>query len=158
VSATPTAEQLVHEEAVRAVAHQQTITAELHGRVNLLVATAAIAISLLGREVFAVRAAAGCAIVALVGFLLVSGSALVMIWPRHNAPELPVRVSVLTEHTHPHGPLDVHAVHRHLLRRLEIQQWLMARRNTVLSRIFRIGGLGLLLQLAGTVAARFLTI
>lgn len=158
MSATPAAEQLIHDEAVREVAHQRATTSELHVRASLLIAAAAIAISLLGDGTDEHGAATGCAAIALFGFLLVCISALAMIWPRRDMPMMLSAVRLLTQTATARAPLDERTVRRHLLKQLEVQQWLTARRNSVLSRVFRVGGVGLILQLAATVAIRFLTI
>ena len=158
MSATPAAEQLIHEEAVREIERLRTIASELHARANLMIAAAAIAVSMLGKETFSHAPASVCLIVALAGSLIVSASAVAMIWPRHEMPMTVSAVSLLTASRTACGSLDAGALRRHLIRQLEVQQWLVARRNAVLSRALRVGGFGLLLQLAATVAARFLTI
>lgn len=155
--ATAAAERLIHDEALRAIERQQAAAAEVRASASLLIATAAIAISLLDHRAFENGAATVCALVALAGFLLVSVSALAVTWPREDLPIMRSPVSMLTAAAGSPISFDADAVRRNLITQMEVQQWLMARRNAVLSRVFRLGGFGLLLQLTATVATRFLT-
>jgi hypothetical protein len=157
VSATPTAEQLVHEEAVRAIGRQQAVASDLRQAASLLIATAAITIALLGGETARGGLASSCSWLAVSGFLVVAFSALAVIWLRHDIPTAARSVSTMTSWLEPHAPPPLAVVRHHLITQLADQQRLLAGRNAVLSRAFRIGGCGLIVQLAATVATRFLT-
>lgn len=153
VAATP--EEIVYDDAVRAIERQRTTAAELRSGASLLIATAAIAISLLGESAFA-GADAPFAWLALSAFVIVSLSALMVIWPRRAAVESPDLARYVRNLTLPNVPGPT-ALRRELTVSLASQQMVAASYIARLSRAFRIGAGALIVQLVATVAARFLT-
>jgi hypothetical protein len=147
-------DELIYDEAQRAIGRQQAAAAELRHGASLLIAAAAISISLLDERSFA--DAAPVAWLALGAFLVVSLSALAVIWPPHgvpNGPNVGALVSALTD-DHPDSQ---HEIRLRLIRSLAFHQQLLTRRTMAVARSFRVGALGLVVQLSATVASRILT-
>jgi len=72
--------ELAYREAVRALEHQRTAASELQGRAGMLLATASISISLLGRDAFA--ASHVLAWLGILCFALLSFCVLAIVWPQ----------------------------------------------------------------------------
>lgn len=146
--ATP--DELVYDEAVRVIERQRVTASELRAGASLLIATAAIAIALLDES-----ASAPFAWLALAAFLVVSLSALAVIWPRRQlleAPRLATHVSNLTGEL----PMATAELQREFITSMAVRQQTMAQYTLSLSRAFRVGASALIVQLAATVAARIL--
>lgn len=151
-------EQLIYDEAVRAIGRQQATASELRSGASLLIATAAIAISLLDERAFA--EATLFAWLAIAGFLAVCGCALAVIWPASKVPTGPSIAALVRSLTSRQlaGEFDDTApLIRLLTSNLADHQQLIARRTAVVSSAFRVGAIALMVQLAATVAARILT-
>ena len=71
--------ELAYREAVRALDHQRTTLTELRSRAGMLLATASISLSLLGRDAF--REMRPCAWAAIVCFALLGVCVLAIVWP-----------------------------------------------------------------------------
>lgn len=156
--ASGTPEQLIYDEAVRAIGRQQATASELRSGASLLIATAAIAISLLHERAFA--EAAPLAWLAITGFLAVCGCALAVIWPASKVPTGPsiaALVRSLTLRQLVGAVEDTAPLVRLLTSNLADHQQLIARRTAIVSSAFRVGAIALMVQLAATVAARILT-
>lgn len=156
-AATP--EDLIYDEAIRAIGLQQAMASELRNGAGLVIATAAIAISLLSESLFA-GASAPLAWAGLVAFVGVCCSVLAVIWPSSAlgaGAEIDSLVRFLTEHRLLGEPDGSSEFRRVLTVSLATQQRLLAQRITTVSRAFRIGLVSLVMQLAATVAARILT-
>jgi hypothetical protein len=69
--------ELAYREAVRALEHQRAALSELRGRASMLLAAAAIALSLLGRQTLATPLAWA----AIITFALLSICVVVIVWP-----------------------------------------------------------------------------
>ena len=151
----PDPEELVYDEAVRAIERQRATASELRAGASLLIATAAIAISLLDERAFP-TAGAACAWIALAAFVVVSLSALVVIWPRHGLPETP-QLSLLVSRLTPSDQPSITALRRKLTVSLGVNHAYGARHLMRLSCAFRVGAGALIVQLLATVAARILT-
>ncbi|MDW5593347.1 hypothetical protein VSS74_03300 [Conexibacter stalactiti] len=155
----PSADELIYDEAQRAIGRQQAAASEMRSGASLLIATAAIAISLLDERAFEGSSAlfAWCAITA---FLLVTASALAVIWPPGRVPNglsIDVLVRSLTIAALPPGQSAERDLWLHFIRGLALHQKLLSQRTMVVSRSFRLGAIGLLIQLAATVASRIFT-
>lgn len=158
MSAT-TPEETVYAEATRAIARQQTVAGELRSGASLLIAAAAIAISLLDERVFA-SAGAPLAWTALTAFVCVCVSAVAVIWPPRKVPEVTdigAMVRSLTRLRLLDGRVRSDDIFVELTTSLASHQRLLARRTTALVRTFRAGVIALFVQFAATVAARILT-
>lgn len=152
--ATP--DQLIYDEAVRAIGWQRSMTAELRSGASILIATAAIAISMLDAQAFDAPGAP-FAWLAVVAFALVSVSALAVIWPRrsvHTAHDVGWLVRTLTAKRGHEDRLKSAEVRRQLTLDLAAHQRLNAWHISNLSRASRAGGVALIVQIAATVAAR----
>lgn len=125
-------EQLIYDEAQRAIGRQQAAASELRSGAWL----------------------------ALVAFLVVTVSALAVIWPASRVPDGPsieALVRSLTRHKLAKKPDRATDLVLLLTSNLADHQRLVARRIAVVAFVFRAGAIALLIQLMATVAARILT-
>lgn len=151
----PDSEQLVYDEAVRALGRQRAAAAELRNGASVLIATAAVAVSLLGPGD---RSDTPLGLLAVGAFVMVCLMALAVIWPHDGlstAVDLRPLVSDLTETAAGSRRLSSSEMHRRLIMSMASHQTLNARRLTHVSRAFRTGALVLIVQLLLTVATRF---
>jgi hypothetical protein len=152
-AATP--DELVYDEAIRAIERQRITASELRAGASLLIATAAIAIALLDESTFA-GDGAPFAWLALASFLTVSLSALAVIWPRRGVPGAPDLMRHVIALTCP-GGVPAEALRRELIMSLAVHHSHGAKHITRLVRAFQTGAGALIVQLVATVAALILT-
>jgi hypothetical protein len=147
--------ELAYREAVRALDHQRAAATELRSRAGMLLATASIAVSLVGRE--ALREAPPFAWMAVLCFALLSVCVLAIVWPHAEwnfdlnpralldarlSTERPRRID-LTLDLVAHMGRQQHANGRQLVR---------------IVRIFRVGACLLAIQIVLTIVAAGATV
>ncbi|ADB54260.1 hypothetical protein [Conexibacter woesei] len=151
-----TPDEFVYTEAIRALGRQHATAAELRNGANLLIATAAITISLLGPVD---QAGTLFGWLAVAAFVVVCVMALAVIWPHRGVtamPEIGPMVMDLTRGSEESGSVTTSGMRRELIMSMASHQHLNAQRLTRVSRAFRTGALVLVVQLLSTVAARVL--
>lgn len=151
--------ELIYGEAVRAVDRQQAAVSELRGRAALLIATASIAISLLGESPFG-GVGAGFAWLAFAAFVTVCASALAVTWPRAaiaDSTDIGSLVRTLTGNGPEAAVPPPAGTYLTLIIGLAYRQRLNAELIASLSLTFRLGSTALASQLVATVATRIIT-
>lgn len=147
--------ELAYREAVRALEHQRAAAAELQGRAGMLLATASIAISCLGREAFgAVHALAWLAVVC---FALLSLCVLAIVWPSADR-NVDVDPQALLAAHFANGTPDATAISSDLIAHIGFHHRANGRRLMRMSRAFRIGACLLAIQLVLTVVTATVTV
>jgi len=155
VVAVADAYELAYREAVRALEHQRAEVSALQNRAGMLLATASIAISFLGREAFeAVHALAWLAVVC---FALLSLCVLATIWPSADR-SLDVDPQALLAAHFANGTPDATAISSDLIAHVGFHHRANGRRLVQMARAFRIGACLLAIQLVLTVLTATVTV
>jgi hypothetical protein len=157
---TPSPDELIYDAAIRAIDRQQATVSELRHGASLMIATAAIAISLLDEASLA-GPGAPLAWLAIAAFSIVSGSALAATWPQRGLPPVPdvgAMVLNLTTQAYGSGALEPNVLRREYMVSMAMHQHLHAQRIMRVSRAVRIGTVALVVQLLATVASRALMV
>lgn len=141
--------ELAYREAVRALEHQRAEAAELQSRAGMLLATASIAVSLLGDEASAVPALAWLVVLC---FALLSVCVLAVIWP-HRERNFRVDPQALLAMHLANGAPDARTLSSDLIAYTGFHHRANGRRLAGMSVAFRIGACLLAIQLVLTLAA-----
>ena len=140
---------LAYREAVRALDHQLAALTELRSRAGMLLATASITVSLLGREAFAgIRPFAWIAIAC---FMLLSVSVLVIVWPQGDWQFDGDLQSLIAAHVA--SEPTTAKLSAALIARMMDSRRANGRRLARVARAFRTGACLLAIQIVCTVAA-----
>lgn len=142
--------ELAYREAVRALDHQLAALTELRSRAGMLLATASIAVSLLGHETFDATRPIGW--LAVLCFALLSMCVLAVVWPRPDAGfDADPRVLLAVQLAR--GAPDAGAVRLDLIAHLATCHSANAQRLKAMSKAFRIGACLLASQIVLTLGA-----
>jgi hypothetical protein len=142
--------ELAYREAVRALDHQLAALTELRSRAGMLLATASITVSLLGREAFAgLRLFAWLAIAC---FVLLSVCVLAIVWPRTEWRFESDVQTQLAEHL-ANDSATTARFSTTLIAQMAGNRLANARHLTRIAHTFRIGACLLAIQILATVAA-----
>ncbi len=142
--------ELAYREAVRALDHQLAALTELRSRASILLATASITVSLLGRE--ALAGARPLIWLAVLCFVLLSACMLVIMWPHPDWRFDTDPQRLLAEHVQREGA-TVAKLSMSLIAQMAANRVTNARHLAYIARVFRIGTCLLAAQILATVAA-----
>jgi hypothetical protein len=142
--------ELAYREAVRALDHQLATLTELRSRAGMLLATASIAVSLLGRETF--RGMQPIAWAAIVCFALLSLCVLAIAWP-HADWNFDIDPQALLDARLSVGNPTVPGLSLELIAHMGRQRRANSRRLVRVVRVFRIGACLLAMQIVLTIVA-----
>jgi len=147
--------ELAYREAVRALEHQRAEATALQSRAGMLLATASISISLLGRDAFA--ASHALAWLGVLCFALLSLCVLAIVMPQPDQ-DSDVDPQALLAARLAGGPLDATALSVELIGLIGLHHRIAGRRLVRMSRAFHIGACLLAIQLVLTVVAAAVTV
>lgn len=146
--------ELAYREAVRALEHQRATASELQSRAGMLLATASISISLLGRDVF--TASHALAWLVVLCFALLSLCALAIVWPHADRNLNIDPQALLAAHLTGSTP-DATALSVELIGLIAFHHRANVRRLARMSRAFHTGACLLAIELVLTVLAAAVT-
>jgi hypothetical protein len=139
--------ELAYREAVRALDNQRAAASELRSRAGMLLATASIAVSLLGPA--ALRGGRPLTWAAVVCFVLLVACVLTILWPETWGFEIDPR-ALLAAHLS-EDPVASRAARVELVAHLTLTQRANARHQARLARTLRIGACLLAIQMVLTI-------
>jgi hypothetical protein len=147
--------ELAYREAVRALDHQRAEATALQSRAGMLLATASISISLLGRDAF--DAFYALAWLGVLCFALLSVCVLAIVWP-HTDQGFNMNPQALLAARLAGSPPDATALSVQLIGLIALHHRANGRRLARMSRAFHIGACVLAIQLMLTVLAATVTV
>ena len=142
--------ELAYREAVRALEHQRAVATELRNRAGLLLATASVAVSLLGHELF--REHRSVAWVTIVCFTLLTVCVLAIVWPHGELSYEADPQALLVERLSSEGPA-LPGLRLELVAHMARSQRANGRRLMQTVHVLRIGVVLLATQLVLTLLA-----
>lgn len=147
--------ELAYREAVRALDHQRAAATELQSRAGMLLATASIGVSFLGRNAFATMHV--LAWLAIFCFAVLSLCALAIVWPHADRNFGMDPQAILVAHL-ANGAPNATALSADLIAHIAFHYRANGRRIAQMAQAFRIGACLLAIQLVLTVFASVVTV
>jgi cytochrome c-type biogenesis protein CcmH/NrfG len=147
--------ELAYREAVRALEQQRAEATELQSRAGMLLAAAAIATSLVGREAFG--SAPLLAWLAILCFVLLTMCVLVVVWPHAGETFSADPRALLSAHLANDAP-DPTSLSLDLIARIATHHRVNAQRLAQMSTAFRIGACLLAIQMLLTLIVTAVTV
>lgn len=111
---TQHAYKLAYDEAVRALSQQQTVLDNFRTRAGILLSAAAIATSFLGGQALRQGPMTAWSWLAVLGFVGLSASALLILWPRKDWEFAAIPRRLISIYIETEKPFSVERIHRDL--------------------------------------------